>query len=462
MRRPRLLRRATAAALAAALVLGGAVAASADDIDDRRAAAEKKQRDTMARQDQLQADLAETDSQLAQAVLDLQEVQARLPVAEAELAAAQAEVERTQREAEQLAQRLADAQAEETSITDQLRDGAGKVETARAGIAEMARQAYRGTGEGSSLGIVTGAQSTEQLVQSFAVSSSAARSQARTLADLQQQESVARNREARLTAIRETIADLKRQADENVAAAEAARTAASDRKQEVESLIAQQESLNATIEARKADTQAALDQTDQLRVQTESELKGIIAEQSERDRKAAEEEARRQQEQQAQGGASGGSGGGSTGGGSSSSGGSSSGGGGSSGGFLSYATTNHTVTSNYGMRFHPVYHEWRLHAGTDFRAPCGSPIYSSADGTVVFSRTQGNGNKQVVVNHGTVKGVNLMTSYNHLSSWVVSPGTRVGRGQLVGYSGNTGVGTGCHLHLEVYVNGSTVNPLSWL
>ncbi|MEK8228456.1 hypothetical protein NKG05_24115 [Oerskovia sp. M15] len=103
----------------------------------------------------------------------------------------------------------------------------------------------------SGLGIVTGAQSTEEFIEQYSMSSTAARTQARTLTDLQEAESIARNREARLSAIRETIADLKVQADENVVAADAARKAAAERKAEIEGLIVEQTEKKATIESRR-------------------------------------------------------------------------------------------------------------------------------------------------------------------------------------------------------------------
>src|SRR5690606_32314693 len=119
-------------------------------------------------------------------------------------------------------QRLADAKAEEATVSQQIEAGEGKVESARADVVEMARQAYRNGDDPSTIGIVTGAQSTEEFLEEFAVSSSAARSQARTLTQLQDAEAVARNQQARLDAIRETVAALKREADANVVAAERA------------------------------------------------------------------------------------------------------------------------------------------------------------------------------------------------------------------------------------------------
>ena len=64
----------------------------------------------------------------------------------------------------------------------------------------------------------------------------------------------------------------------------------------------------------------------------------------------------------------------------------------------------------------------------------------------------------MLVNHGTVGGKNLMTSYNHLTRFAVSSGRTVNKGDVIGYSGNTGLSGACHLHFEVYVNGSTIAP----
>jgi murein DD-endopeptidase MepM/ murein hydrolase activator NlpD len=115
------------------------------------------------------------------------------------------------------------------------------------------------------------------------------------------------------------------------------------------------------------------------------------------------------------------------------------------------------------MRFHPVLQYYRLHAGTDFRAYCGTPILAPADGTVLYARyLEGLGN-QVLINHGySSGGSSVMTSANHLTSFAVSSGQQVSRGQVIGYSGTTGTSTACHLHFEVYVNGSTVDPMGWL
>ena len=467
-----------AAVLAAVLLLGGATAVHADDLDDRRAAAEREQQAKEAERESLESELEHTDSQLADAVLELNQVEGRLPVAEAELAVAEAELERAEREAAMLAQRLADAQLEEAKVSQQLQDGAGKVDGARDDIAQMAREEFRGSGDTSTMGLVTGAQSTEEFIDGYSVSSSAARIRARTLAELQDAEATARNLQARLSAIREVVTELKRLADENVQSKEQAKQAAVERKAEIERLIAEQERLKARIEQRKHIAVQNMRDTEQELSGIEADLKEIIRKQEERDERLAQERAEREaraarEARENAGGGSGGgssdggsSGGGSSGGGSVSGGGSSGGGGGSSAGsvsFLGYPTASPVVTSSYGMRFHPVLQYSRLHAGTDFRAYCGTPILAAADGTVQYARYLDGLGNQVLINHGySSGGSSVMTSANHLTSFAVSAGQQVSRGQVIGYSGTTGTSTACHLHFEVYINGSTVDPMSWL
>ncbi len=132
------------------------------------------------------------------------------------------------------------------------------------------------------------------------------------------------------------------------------------------------------------------------------------------------------------------------------------------GGYLSYPVKNTYITSPYGMRMNPVIHVYELHDGTDFHAVCGTPVYAAARGRVTeeyFNIGYGN---RLLMDNGYVHGVSLATSYNHLTSYVAGVGQRVARGQLIAYSGTTGFSTGCHLHFMVYVNGATVDPMTWL
>lgn len=118
--------------------------------------------------------------------------------------------------------------------------------------------------------------------------------------------------------------------------------------------------------------------------------------------------------------------------------------------------------SPFGMRFHPIKHRWIMHRGNDWGAACGVPLYAAQSGRVVKAGPQGGFGNYVIINHGVIRGKSVMTGYAHQSRMAVKVGQYVRQGQLIGYVGTTGLSTGCHLHLQVYVNGSVVNPLTWI
>ncbi|MDE2410829.1 MAG: M23 family metallopeptidase [Sphingomonadales bacterium] len=114
------------------------------------------------------------------------------------------------------------------------------------------------------------------------------------------------------------------------------------------------------------------------------------------------------------------------------------------------------ITSNFGMRFHPILGYSRLHAGVDIGAPYGSPIYAVGDGTVIFAGWHGGHGNYVKLDQGG----GYATGYGHMSRIAVSPGSRVRAGQVIGYVGSTGLSTGPHLHYELYRGGTPVDPMS--
>ncbi|HEX4847081.1 MAG TPA: M23 family metallopeptidase [Novosphingobium sp.] len=114
------------------------------------------------------------------------------------------------------------------------------------------------------------------------------------------------------------------------------------------------------------------------------------------------------------------------------------------------------VTSGFGARRHPVLGYTRMHAGIDFGAPHGAPIYAVGDATVIFSGWHGGHGNYVKLDHGG----GYATAYAHMSRIAVPSGQRVRAGQVIGYVGSTGLSTGPHLHYELYRNGQAVNPLS--
>jgi murein DD-endopeptidase MepM/ murein hydrolase activator NlpD len=114
------------------------------------------------------------------------------------------------------------------------------------------------------------------------------------------------------------------------------------------------------------------------------------------------------------------------------------------------------IASGYGYRIDPVYKTIKLHAGLDFAAPQGTPIYATADGTVKVSGfSDGGYGNHVVINHG----YGYETLYGHMVRIKVRNGTKVKRGEVVGYVGNTGKSTGPHCHYEVRKNGQKLDPV---
>ncbi len=114
------------------------------------------------------------------------------------------------------------------------------------------------------------------------------------------------------------------------------------------------------------------------------------------------------------------------------------------------------IASGFGYRIDPVYKTVKMHAGLDFAAPQGTPIYATADGVVKLAGNTGNGyGNYVVINHG----YGYETLYGHQYRIKVKPGERVKRGEQIGWVGSTGKSTGPHVHYEVHKNGQHIDPI---
>ena len=112
------------------------------------------------------------------------------------------------------------------------------------------------------------------------------------------------------------------------------------------------------------------------------------------------------------------------------------------------------ISSPYGFRIHPIYGTSRLHTGVDYNSPSGAPIASAAPGTVIFVGTFSGYGNTVMVSHSG----GYTTLYAHMSGFNTSTGASVGRGDTLGFVGSTGLSTGPHLHFEIRLNGSAIDP----
>uniref|UniRef100_UPI0035CAB6C7 M23 family metallopeptidase n=1 Tax=uncultured Sphingomonas sp. TaxID=158754 RepID=UPI0035CAB6C7 len=112
------------------------------------------------------------------------------------------------------------------------------------------------------------------------------------------------------------------------------------------------------------------------------------------------------------------------------------------------------ITSSFGMRFHPLLGFTRMHKGIDIGTPWGTPIHAPADGTITYAGRSGGYGNFIKMSHGG----GIETHYGHLSRFATRAGQHVARGEIIGYSGNSGLSTGPHLHWEVLRSGVAVNP----
>jgi murein DD-endopeptidase MepM/ murein hydrolase activator NlpD len=119
-------------------------------------------------------------------------------------------------------------------------------------------------------------------------------------------------------------------------------------------------------------------------------------------------------------------------------------------------TNLNRLSSGFGYRIDPVYKTPKMHAGLDFAAPQGTPVYATANGTVRFAGNAGDGyGNHIIIKHG----FSYETLYGHLYRIKARAGTKVKRGEVIGWVGNSGKSTGPHLHYEVHKNGRPLDPI---
>jgi murein DD-endopeptidase MepM/ murein hydrolase activator NlpD len=405
------------------LLLAGAVvapAAPADSVSDRKQTLDRQLND-------LRESLEGTSKSLVDAAVNLKRAQSELVVANAKLTKARSALAEAAARDRGLAERLALAEAAVAKAGRDLQARQQQETDTRVRLGSLAREAYVSSGL-SGLSLALNAENPDQFADRVNVAGTALRTQNSAIARIEVQQAETRARQSRLAAAQAEVAELKDESEVLLGQRKGAEADAGAAAAEVGDLVALKARSVRTIAARKS---AERKRIAALQVQ-QNQLAKLL-----RTRAKARAKASRHSSRSA--------------GGSTPSNGS---------GRLSYPV-NAPVTSGFGYRYHPILHYSRLHAGTDFGAACGTPVRAAAPGTVVRAGRAGGYGNQVVIDHGSMRGKDVATSYNHLSRFVVRSGT-VRRGQLIAYSGTTGLSTGCHLHFEVYVNGTHVNPMSWL
>ena len=487
---------ALGAVVACTLSLAGGLGARADDVADQKRKADQR---IAALSQQLEG----TGAALAKAYVNLEKTRAAIPVAQQRLAQSQAALARAQQAQAQaeatearaiaaeaqarahneaVAQKLAVAQANEASAAEKLKKTGTELASSQDALDAYAAEVFQGGAvTESQLGMVFGSTSPQDFADRLVMADTASAVASDTIDKLAAMTADSTATKAYLTSVRAEVAELKRQAEAALRAAEAASAAATTAreqavvaknnavtatsnaaaaKSDLDSLNTKQTAYAADLKVQRADerTQLAAAEREAARLKAilvERARQARLAEQRRLAKLKAEREAKIRAEHAKAAAAA------------------------RSGktytpripapvqsdptpsNYLSYPAYGRT-TSGFGMRWHPVLQKWMLHDGLDWGIGCGTPVRAAAPGTVIRAgwRESGWGN-QVLIDHGIHRGVDLVTSYNHLSSIVTWGGT-VQRGQLIGYSGTTGYSTGCHLHFGVYEDGTPVNPRNWL
>lgn len=201
----------------------------------------------------------------------------------------------------------------------------------------------------------------------------------------------------------------------------AAQTAAENKQRELEAQSAQKERILSRVREEKAAYEQALDELEQTSRELESVIRTLQARQSYRPPARPNSGVRQ------------------------------------SNGRMVWPTAGR-VTSPFGYRVHPIFGTVKLHTGIDIAAPNGTPIKAGDNGVIIFSGWMRGYGQVVIVDHGG----GISTLYAHCSALLVGEGTNVERDQTIARVGSTGFSTGPHLHFEVRINGSPVNPLGWL
>ncbi|MDF2146297.1 M23 family metallopeptidase [Knoellia sp. p5-6-4] len=435
--RVRLLTAGTALACAFTLMSPPLGATAADPKDQKR----KVDREIA----QLKEDLHETSADLSAAYIALRRTQAALPAAQAKLDRANAALAKADQHNDAMALALQVARANEARAVDALARTDAEIADTRARVAHFAAQMYQDQGMGQ-LSVALSATSPDDFATKIAMADTVMSVQNKSLDRLSTVQAAATAQKAHVEALRRDSARAKVAAEKALKAAAGARAQASAAKVQLDRLAAQQKAQAARVAARKAAEQRRL-----TGMQAESNrLKKVLAARAraakiaaararaarEAAARAAARKAKRRYVPPPPPAAK------------------------PSGGFLS-APSNAPVSSEYGMRYHPVLNYWRLHAGRDYANNCGTPIFAAASGTIISAGVAGGYGNQLVVDHGVHSGVSLVTTYNHLSDFARTGG-HVGRGQVIGYAGTTGTSTGCHLHFETREDGNPVDPRKWL
>ncbi|MDR1293680.1 MAG: peptidoglycan DD-metalloendopeptidase family protein [Bifidobacteriaceae bacterium] len=411
-----------ASALVCAVTLSAAPAVAKKDRDEL----EQEREANLSRIEEIGKQLEGVTDQLSEAYFELERTRAELPLAEARVTEAQDVYVKAKREHDTVAEDLAEAEALRAGIQEEIAAAEQRSTQAKQALGEIARVTMmQDPLAQSDFMLLLGATSLEELDASFIAADAVARSLAESLRLAQEDAATNKNREARLAAVGEEIAALEAELQAAVTVAEAARDEAEQAQAALQGLESQQANQAQQLENQKAEYEQQEKKIQERQALVESDLKAL----ADAEKALAPD-----------------------------------GGPPLSPGMFGRPLTQLVLTSPFGPRIHPILGTQRIHTGADFSAGCGTPIYAAANGRVIDTYFQSAWGNRTEISHGVIGGKSIVTTYNHQMNggFQVSKGQEVTKGQLIGYVGTTGWSTGCHLHFEVYEDGSPVNPVPYI
>jgi murein DD-endopeptidase MepM/ murein hydrolase activator NlpD len=374
---------------------------------------------------ELRDELGESSEAMIRAATDLRLADAALPGAQDAAEHARTLLAAAVRRQEEAARLRGHAQSQLIFSTQEAEQSAVEVADQQAELGRIARQAYQGAGQFSEMSALLEAQSPADFTERLMALETLASSQRTVLDDLQVVQESHDTRTADLEQVRDVMAAADERAQAALAAVRTLEARARAAEEAVGRLVAQREAALAAARAAQAADDAAAD-----RRETESSIL--------------------QAELAAQARAQAGPGGNRDG--------------------STVPAQPGTLTppvpgrysSPFGMRVHPITGVYKLHTGQDIAVACGTPVLAARAGVVTDAGWHSAYGWRTVISHGAVDGVLLTTTYNHQQGLGIEIGQQVITGEVIGSVGSTGYSTGCHLHFELYVNASLVDPVPWL
>lgn len=421
-----------AALVALALILmtvlvlpgGEARAETRDDAVKRRDDGQAKIAALSEEVDGIDAELAAIFAAMEQTKVDVATAQIELADAEAALAASQRHLVAVQAELDAAETELSELGAEvDTSKT--------KEDLLTQAVGDMARDLYRGNTT-SPLQVVMSSEGTAEISGRAAAASSLGRVQSRALDEVRSTLVVTENQVERQAAVTQRITELEAEAEVALAVAEDAKQQVEAKVTSLETLLQEQVAAEEAWNARKAEAERQLAESDAAVAQAVKAIEQIDAENA-RSQLVIPNDTGGSATAPAAGKL-----------------------------FANPFRFSAPVTSYFGWRIHPIFGTSRLHTGTDFGAGCGTTQYATRAGVVANTGYDSGLGNYVTINHGMINGSSMVTEHGHLQSIAVSTGQSVTTGTVIGYTGTTGNSTGCHLHLNLLINGSYTSILNYM